>query len=141
MQDHSQKRIFRLVFYLDRDQFLGDLFPSSLKELPDLGRPRSVPPIHLTKWARIALTHLIFPEFSNSINCLGWYCGNTGHAMWLASKRPKSDMISASWWMSSTTPEKSFYESNSIQKIIIIIIIIIILMAKLIWPTMWRVGV
>ena len=42
----------------------------------------------------MALTHLIFPELSSSMSCLGWYCGSTGQAMWAASNRPKSGMTS-----------------------------------------------
>ena len=92
---------------LDLDQPRGDRLPSSALKLPPADRDldRSTPPIHLDKWAKMALTHFIFPEFKNSINCLGWYWGITGQAMWLASKRPKSGIISASQLMSSTTPK------------------------------------
>jgi len=43
---------------------------------------------YLTRWARIALTHRVLPELSNSISCFGWYWGRTGHAMRLASNKP-----------------------------------------------------
>ena len=90
----------------DLDQPLGDLLPSSLKlPCPERDLDRSTPPMHLTKCAKMALTHRILPEFRSSISCLGWYWGRTGQAMWLASKSPKSGMISASRLISSTTPK------------------------------------
>jgi len=30
------------------------------------------------------------------MSCLGWYCGKTGQARWLASKSPKSGLSKAS---------------------------------------------
>ena len=42
------------------------------------------------------MTHLILPELSSSISCLGWYWGRTGQARWLASNRPMPGIKSSS---------------------------------------------
>ena len=88
---------YNLVF----DHCLGDPPPSVLKEPPpdldlDLYSPTPGPPIHLTKWAKMALTHRILPELSSSMSCLGWYWGRTGQAIWLAWNRPKSENVHSS---------------------------------------------